>query len=98
MKEIYGQCRQYEGDIRSMSSIGRWGAPVMPTFSPVTVETLCLHIMLIHSIVSKTDLCCRLEILGLDLATSQRDDNLGGQVRAQGSHCRAKTIQIPHLG
>ncbi len=77
---------------------GSWDAPVMPIISPVTTKSPSLHIMLIPSIVSETDLCCRLEILGLDLAASQRDDNLGGQVRAQGSHCRANTIQIPHLG
>ncbi len=71
---------------------------VMPIFSPVTTNSLSLHVMRIPSCVSKTDLGCRLEILSLDLAASQRDDNLRGQVRAQGSHCRASTIQIPHLG
>jgi hypothetical protein len=61
----------------------------MPILSPATTKSLSLHVTLTSCVSKSTDLCCRLEILGLDLAASQRDDDLRGQVRAQGSHCRA---------
>ena len=83
-KRVNGECRRGR----------KQGRPCCDNIFNSNDQNPFLHIMLIPSIVSKTDLGCRLEILGLDLAASQSDDDLRGQVRAQGSHCRAKTIQI----